>query len=96
MDRLFRTSNRPSNRGGLDLGLFRKSNRPSGRGGGWTLDFKKERIHYLGGKWYKQSDARMTGTYTLVRGMRAWSRAVWCGRARRGPGLGVGTGVAGR
>jgi hypothetical protein len=25
---------------------------PSG-GGGWTLDFKKERIHILGGGWYK-------------------------------------------
>ena len=45
-------SNRPSGRGGLDLGLFRKSNRPSGRGG-WTLDFKKERNQVEGGGCYK-------------------------------------------
>ena len=40
---LFRKSNRPSRRGGLDLGLFRKSNRPSWRGG-WTLDFSASQI----------------------------------------------------
>ena len=50
-------SNRPSGRGGLDLGPFRKSNRPSGRGG---LDLglsKRANPSTRGG--VVQSDARI-------------------------------------
>jgi len=67
---LFRTSKRPSNRGGLDLGLFRKS-KPTLRegGGGWALDFKKERVHYLGG--VLQSDARMRRRRPCLRSVGA-------------------------
>ena len=50
-------SNRPSGRGGLDLGPFRKSNRPSGRGGVGPWTFKKSESRYKGG--VVQSDARI-------------------------------------
>jgi hypothetical protein len=39
--------------GGVGPWTFQKVQPTLREGGGWTLDFKKERIHYLGGKWYK-------------------------------------------
>ena len=74
-------SNRPSGRGGLDLGLFSKSNRPSRRGG---LDIglsKRANPGRRGG--VVQSDARITAAQVAGRRPAATTEHSATGRSAR-------------